>query len=262
MQRSGTLYTLGFALVTCVICSIIVSTSAVSLKERQEANKLMDLRKNVLEAAGLRQPGEKLTKERVTELFASKVVAKVVDLRAAEYTEDVDPETYSQAVAAKDPAQSREAPVNKSKVKRIPHYAVIYQILDQNGQVDMVILPIEGYGLWSTLYGFLALDADGTTIRGITYYQHAETPGLGGEVDNPRWKGLWKGRKAFSESGDVAIRVIKGPAGSPVQDPHQVDGLSGATITGRGITEMLRFWLGENGFGPFLIALRDQGSTA
>jgi Na+-transporting NADH:ubiquinone oxidoreductase subunit C len=116
-------------------------------------------------------------------------------------------------------------------------------------------LPIEGYGLWGFLYGFIAMEADGETIAGITFYLHMETPGLGGEVDNPTWKGLWRGKKAFRPSSDeVAIAVIKNAS-----DEYGVDALSGATITSRGVTNMLTFWFGEHGFGPFLAKVRAEG---
>lgn len=153
---------------------------------------------------------------------------------------------------------SYEAPPNPSVIKRLPKHAIVYHVLDGQGQVEMIVLPIEGYGLWGTLYGFLALDADTKTVRGLTYYQHKETPGLGREVDNPRWKGLWPGRIAFDENGEVAIQVIKGQAGPPTADPHHVDGLGGATITSRGVTNMLRFWLGENGFAAHLKNFRQS----
>jgi Na+-transporting NADH:ubiquinone oxidoreductase subunit C len=105
------------------------------------------------------------------------------------------------------------------------------------------------------LFGYLALEADGNTVSGITYYKHVETPGLGGEVDNPVWKGSWKGKKVFEPgSSEVAVEVVKNARGE-----YQVDALSGATITSRGVTNMMRFWLGENGFGPFLAKVREQG---
>ena len=116
----------------------------------------------------------------------------------------------------------------------------------------MCVIPIEGYGLWSTLYGFLAIGRDGNTIRGLTFYQHGETPGLGGEVDNPKWKALWPGRSAYDDAGNPAIRVVKGNAGNAQETPHQVDGLSGATITSNGVSTMLEFWLGEQGFRKYL----------
>src|SRR5262249_21974321 len=137
---------------------------------------------------------------------------------------------FDQRKAQKDPAQSHEAPPNQAKVLRVPNNALVYNVL-KNGQVDTIILPIEGYGLWSTLYGFLALDKDGNTVKGITFYQHGETPGLGGEVDNPKWKALWPGRKVYGPDGKPQLGVVKGQAGPAKDDPFRVDGLSGATIT-------------------------------
>ena len=142
----------------------------------------------------------------------------------------------------------------------MPDDGLVYEVV-KDDEVEAIILPIEGMGLWSTLYGYIALDADVNTIEGITFYEHGETPGLGGEVDNPRWKALWPGRKAFDERGNVKIQVKKGPAGPPSEDPYQVDGLSGATLTSRGVTNMLHFWLGEEGFGPYLDRLSEARTT-
>jgi Na+-transporting NADH:ubiquinone oxidoreductase subunit C len=127
------------------------------------------------------------------------------------------------------------------------------------GTLDMLVLPIEGKGLWSTMYGFLALDKDLKTVRGLTFYQHGETPGLGGEIDNPRWKALWPDRVAYDEAGEPVIEVIRGRAGTPDEDPHRIDGLSGATITARGVMHTVNFWLGDDGFGPYLETLRQGG---
>ena len=146
---------------------------------------------------------------------------------------------------------------NPAGVQRVPNQALVYRLVE-NDELRLVILPIEGKGLWSTLYGFIALDADLDTIRGITFYEHKETPGLGGEVDNPRWKALWSGRRAFGEGGEGAprIEVIRGQAGPPAEDPYRVDGLSGATMTSRGVGRLVRFWLGDEGFAPYLDTLR------
>ena len=138
---------------------------------------------------------------------------------------------------------------------------MVYRVLDENGDLDSLVLPIEGYGLWKFLYGFIALESDLNTVRGITYYQHGETPGLGGEVDNPRWKQGWVGRKVFDDSGEPKIEVIKGYAGPVETDPYEIDGLSGATLTSRGVTNMIHFWLGENGFGPYLENLAQEGTA-
>jgi Na+-transporting NADH:ubiquinone oxidoreductase subunit C len=137
---------------------------------------------------------------------------------------------------------------------------LIYERVDGD-DVVLLILPIEGKGLWSTLYGFLALAPDTKTIEGLTFYEHGETPGLGGEIDNPRWKGLWKDRVAFDDEGNPEIEVIKGAAGPPDTDPHRVDGLSGATLTGRGVTHLIQFWLSNDGYGPFLEKFRAERSA-
>ncbi|MDH5675948.1 MAG: Na(+)-translocating NADH-quinone reductase subunit C [Myxococcales bacterium] len=256
MQHS-TGFIVMFAAAICVVCSIFVSGSAVLLKDRQLENKILDRQTKVLDVAGLVEEGQSLSRAQVLELFEKNIEAVVVDLESGDVAEGVDAQSFDQARAAKDPAQSKEAPENDAKVRRIPNQALVYQV-KQEGKVSMVILPVEGKGLWSTLYGFVAIDADGNTIRGLTFYQHAETPGLGGEVDNPSWKALWPGRKAFDSSWQPVIEVKKGAAGPAAEDPHHVDGLSGATLTSRGVTHLLRFWLGEHGFGPYMAKFRGQ----
>ena len=258
-MRHNTLYTLLFATAICVVCGIVVSSAAVSLKEKQTLNAALDKQKKVLEAAGLIEPGEAVTAERVDELFQN-IEAVGVDLRSGEETPEIDP-TYDQLKAQADPATSFEAPDNRSAIKRLPNIAQVFKVKESDGSVDMYVLPIEGLGLWGTLYGFLALDSDLTTVRGITYYQHKETPGLGGEVDNPRWKAAWPGRRAFDDQGEVAISVIKGQAGPAEDAPYSVDGLSGATITSNGVTFMLDFWLGPDGFGPYLERIGKPGQA-
>ena len=133
-------------------------------------------------------------------------------------------------------------------------------VRDADNNLEKVILPVHGYGLWSTLYGFVALESDLNTIAGLGFYEHGETPGLGGEVDNPRWKALWEGKQAYRE-GNVAISVIKGAVNPQASTAAwQVDGLSGATLTSKGVNNLVRFWLGQDGFAPFLSNLR-QGEV-
>lgn len=255
----NTFYTVLFSGAISIVCGVLVSTAAVSLKERQEANATLEKRNNVLQAAGLTEPGENLPAEEVEELF-STIETVVVELQTGEAVSDVDAETFDQQDEASDPATSREAPENSAGVSRVPHRALVYEVRDPEGRLEMIILPVEGYGLWSTLYGFLALDADLNTIRGLTFYQHGETPGLGGEVDNPGWKALWPKRKVFDEDGRPRITVIKGKAREPELDPYKVDGLTGASITSRGVTHLIHFWLGENGFGPYLEKVRNRAN--
>ena len=259
MHASAT-YNLGFAAAVCVVCAIFVSSSAVSLHERQAANEALEKQRNVLVVAGLASSDERLSPDEVESRFVP-IRWVVVNLRTGEETPEIDPVRFDDRGAAADPTTSREAPANDARVRRLPDHALVYELRDANDALDLVILPVSGMGLWSTLYGFVTLDDDLTTIRGLTFYEHGETPGLGGEVDNPRWKGLWVGRLAFDAEGAIPIEVIKGQAGPADEDPHRVDGLAGATMTSRGVTNLLRFWLGENGFGPYLERLRRERDT-
>ena len=261
MRLNDTVYTFLFAGAVCLVCSLLVSVSAVSLRSYQEANRIIDRQEKVLSVSGLLKPDEKLSPKAIQERFAKNIQPKVVDLQTGDYVpeDQVDPAKFDQRKAAEDPATSRAASPNPAQVRRIPNNALVYQVVE-NGKVEEIIIPVEGKGLWSTMYGYLALAPDTTTIKGLIFYQQGETPGLGGEVDNPRWKALWPGRKAYDEQWEPKIHVIKGPAGPPEQAPYSVDGLSGATLTSNGVTHLMQFWLGENGFGPYLKKFREQGS--
>ena len=249
--------TLIFAFLLCVSCAIVVSSVAVALRERQAENKLLDEQKNVLEVAGLMQEGEDLSREEIQRRFAENLEPRVVVLETGEEAEGVDPLSFDQRRASRDPDASRPAPDNPAKVRRVPDMGRIF-LVRSNGKVEGIILPVEGYGLWSTLYGYLALAPDARTIQGLTFYQHGETAGLGGEVDNPRWKALWPGRLAFDESWVPKVRVVKGAAGPVADDPYHVDGLSGSTLTSNGVTNLIHFWLGDHGFGPTLARYRAE----
>ena len=260
MQLNSTKYTIFFATVVCVVCSIMVAVSAVALAERQEINRKVYRQRNVLMAAGIIKDGQRVSNADVIKLFNDNIKVRLVELKTGDYTEDADAVNFDQLKAREDPKESEAAPANSSSIKRVPHKGQVFQVL-KDGKVDAVVIPVEGYGLWGTLYGYLAFEKDGLTIRGITYYDHKETPGLGGEVDNPKWKALWPGRKGYDEQWKPSIAVIKGKAGEIEQDPHHIDGLSGATITSNGVTHMMDFWLGDNGYGPFLKKFREQGSA-
>ena len=259
MQHS-TSYILLFAAAVCAVCSVFVSGAAVLLEDRQLANIALDKQKKVLVVAGLMEEGESISRDEVAQRFDANIVPEIVDLQSGAVLESIDADEFDQRKAAKDPEQSRPAPTNSAKVQRVPNNGQVFRVV-QDGRLQAVIVPVSGMGLWSTLYGYIALGADMRTIVGITFYEHGETPGLGGEVDNPRWKALWKGRLAFDASGRPAIDVKKGMAGPVESDPYNVDGLSGATITSRGVGNLVRFWLGQDGFGPYLDAQRAGGSS-
>ncbi len=254
-SNDSTLRTVVVALAVCLVCSVFVSTAAVMLKPLQVSNKQLDKKQNILKVAGLFQEGRD-----IDEIF-SKVEARVVNLETGEFVDDIDPTTYDMRKAAKDP----ELSVNISgeddiaSIRRKPKNVTVY-FVKEGDSAGMMILPVNGYALWSTLYGFIALEADGQTVYGISFYEHAETPGLGGEIDNPKWKSLWKGKQAYNEQGEVALEVIKGivTADTPNAE-YKIDGLAGATLTSVGVSNLVKYWLGEQGFAPFLIKQRTAG---
>lgn len=246
--------TIKVALVLCIVCSVFVSAAAVMLRPAQQANKELDKKTNILAAAGLLKPGVSIEQQ-----FAS-IRTRAVDLDTGKFTDAVDVAVYDQRKASKDAAFSKvlSADDDLAKISRRVKYAVVY-IVEGEGGIEKVILPIKGYGLWSTLYGFLALDTDLNTVVGIGFYEHAETPGLGGEVDNPLWKAEWIGKKVYDDDGKAVLSVIKGKVDtSRPAAIYQIDGLSGATLTSRGVHNLIQFWLGEQGFAPFLKNLKDR----
>lgn len=241
--------TVGFATVVCFVCSIFVASAAVGLKEKQIENEILDRQKKVLDVAGLLTDEVAISADNIKKTYQSRVQPKLVALQD-KGCEGQDPTSFDQQKFAKDPATSKDVVGNRAKVRRTPHCAKIFNIKSADAKgIETVIFPVEGKGLWSTLYGYIALNPNGTDIKGLTFYKHAETPGLGGEVDNKKWKAQWKGKKAFKPgSAAPALYVKKGQA----NDNYSVDGLSGATITSNGVTNLLQFWLGEQGFGNYI----------
>lgn len=255
------------ALLLCVVCSIVVSGAAVILKPIQTKNKLLDRNKNILAAAGLYQDGEHDSKD-VQRLF-DKFEARMVDISSGKILSDdevaklgLNVSSYDQRAAAKDPSLSHKLDrhVDIASIKRQANYSVVY-LLKEDGKIKSIVLPVHGYGLWGTLYGYIALEGDANTVIGLGFYEHKETPGLGAKVDTLKWKSLWPGKEVYADNGDVAISVIKGAVdpNSP-KAIHQVDGLSGASLTSAGVDHLLKFWLGENGFGPLLKHLQTGGA--
>ena len=251
------------ALGVCLFCAVVVAGSAVALKERRVENKALDKSKNVLIAAGLFQ--ENVTQMSEINTLFEQFEQRVVDLRtkrlltaeeAAVVAADnkLNFSEYDQRKAAKDPSLSVALTdaEDLASINRREHYALIYLLRSEVG-IDRIILPVHGYGLWSTLYGFIALEGDGNTVSGITFYEHSETAGLGGEVDNPTWKAKWQGKRIYDDQGQVAMRVLKGSVDpSSAEADYQIDGLSGATLTSRGVENMIGYWLGDEGYGPIL----------
>jgi len=246
------------AVALCLVCSLLVSSAAVLLGPAQQAQKDANRKLNVLLAAGLVADGERPD---INALFL-RIEARLVDLDRGRFSDRLNPATFDERSAARDPQLGEAVPREQdiASIGRRARYATVYLLRDGD-RLERVILPVHGYGLWSTMYAYLALDADLKTVAAINFYEQAETPGLGSEVENPRWQALWHDKQVYGPEGEVRLRVVKGsvdPAGDDAA--YKVDGLSGATLTGNGVSNMIRYWLGPNGFGPFLDNLANEGA--
>ncbi|MGP5518870.1 Na(+)-translocating NADH-quinone reductase subunit C [Psychrobacter celer] len=263
--KSNNAKTISVALTLCLVCSVLVSAVAVGLKPAQIENARLDRNKNILVAAGMYN-AESDTASDVAERFKDFDV-EIIDLNKGDYLDDEalkaagipDRNAYDASQATKNQALSEDLGDNDpAGIGRKPKYAKVYVKSDDAGNPEMVVLPIQGYGLWGTIYGFLTLESDMNTIKGISFYEHKETPGLGARIEEPEWRAQWNGIQSYDEDGNVATGVTK--AGTPKD--NWVDGISGATLTGRGVSNMIQFWLGEQGYKPYLDKLReDSGQT-
>lgn len=277
MASESTSRIITVALGVCIVCSVLVSVVSVALKPIQDENKKVDKMKNIVVAGKLVENDKDLKdKEKIKKIFSEKIETKVVDLNTGAFLKDSDlkdpikPENYNIKKLAKDKefGEKLSSKSDIAQIKRRPKYGLVYFVKDSNNKIDKIILPVYGKGLWSTMYGFIAVDKDLTTIKGLTFYEHGETPGLGGEIDNVQWKQSWIGKKIFDENdkSKIKIEVLKGQVQPGPTAKHQIDGLSGATLTTKGVSNLVRFWLGfdgskwgDAGYGPFIKELRKGG---
>ncbi|MGR3814205.1 MAG: Na(+)-translocating NADH-quinone reductase subunit C [Cognatishimia activa] len=243
--------TIFIAVSVCLVASMIVSAAAVALRPTQAVNALKDKQINILQVAGIYDPNKD-----VLESFAA-FEPQILELATGEFTDQFDIATFDDRDAADDPATSVELDDDPAGIGRQGKFVTVYLLRDDAGEIDKVILPLHGYGLWSTLYGFIALEENGNDIFGLQFYEHAETPGLGAEVDNPRWKALWNGKKLADESGELQISVTKAVPAAGAD--YHIDALAGATLTTVGVHNLVNFWMGETGYQPFLDNLKAGG---
>lgn len=216
-------------LLVSMTCAIIVSVTAVTLRPIQQAN--LEAERKARLAVLLRALPGIGDMDRGAEPPSIKTV--IVDLATGSIVEGRDPLAYDQRATAGAGRRAQYAPVH---------------LVRRNTELALVILPVHGPGYQSMLYGYLAIEPDMKTIAALTFYEQAETPGLGDRIMEPAWLSKWPGTEIADEEGNLRVAVVQGDA----KRPHEVDGISGATRTGNGVTNLLRFWLGDSGFGPFL----------
>ncbi|MDH4048094.1 MAG: Na(+)-translocating NADH-quinone reductase subunit C [Gammaproteobacteria bacterium] len=257
-SRDSVANTLIVAVSLSLVCSVLVAGTAVFLKPIQLQNEADYRQRIILDVAGLYEPGVD------PGVAFAGIEARMVELESGEYVDEPSVDTFDAQTFASDAELGIAIPADLdiAAIRRRARYAPVYLVREGN-EIEQIILPVYGSGLWSTMYGYLALENDARTVRGLRFYSHAETPGLGDQIDKPSWRSQWAGKKLFDDSGEIRIEVIRGtvateaPAAS-ADTAFQVDGLAGATLTGRGVTNLVHYWIGEHGFGPYLEQLQND----
>jgi len=230
--------------VVALVCSLAVSVTSVGLRERREGHRDEKRMRAVLEAAGVLDPDVPV------EIAARRVETRTLDLRTGQY---VDPGEVDRTQTVALPPG--EDPADLEKRERY----VDVHLVREAGRVTCIVLPVRGMG-WSMMHGFVGLDRDLATIRGFVVHRHEETPGLGAEVENPRWKQKWVGKRLFDREGRYRFELRPASAeAKPGEEPYTVDGLTGASVTTGGVERLLRFWFGERGYAPYLRRLEERG---
>lgn len=260
-RDSTTRKTLLIALSVCLVCSLLVSTTAVSLKSLQKKNEKQEELKNIIIVADLYSDTTEVLK-----IYEQYICPEIVNLETGEfipetaYNDTLNPDNFEVKTFSRYQRYSQSIPADQdiAGINRRPTHMMVYKVI-RRGDLRQIILPVHGKGLWSTMYGFIALGEDLQTVTGLTFYEHGETPGLGGEIGNPDWQAKWEGKKIYGPDHQVRLTVIKGQvaSGDP-QARYKVDGISGATLTTNGVDRLVKYWLGENGYGPFLKKLAAQ----
>lgn len=263
------------ATVLCLFCAFVVSAASVTLRPLQLENAQKDRRNNILQVSGF-TPEEIEKSGGIKKVFESRFDVEIIDLDTGQDAEadcqaamnkakdkEVNlGEEYDQLWASKlNPDKGLSEKLDKKTdvcgIKSREKFSEVFIMKSTAGEPELYVFPVRGNGLWSLMQGYLAVKPDFQTVVGLTFYQQAETPGLGGEVQNPDWKALWKDKKIYDD-GEVKLAVIKG---NKAGNAYGVDALSGATITSNGVTNMIDFWMGDKGFGPYINEMKKQDSS-
>ncbi|MGI9508394.1 MAG: Na(+)-translocating NADH-quinone reductase subunit C [Geminicoccaceae bacterium] len=251
------LRSLGVLAGVALVCSILVSVSTTSLRPIQLRNQLLQRYQHVVDLSGLVEAGA--DDETILEVV-SQLDARVVDLGSGDFAADMDPDGIDSRSASSDPEHSTTIPSGEdlARLGRRANHEVVYLVWEEQ-DLSRIILPVNGQGMWSTLYGYIALEEDFNTIAATTFYEQGETAGLGDQIEDPEWQAQWQGRTLFDDSRGVQFRVAGGAVdpSSPAA-AYEVDGLTGATITAGAVTNLVRYWFGPHGYGPLLAKISEK----
>lgn len=217
-----------FAAVMCLVCSILLTAASSGLKDFQQKNIALDKQKNILKSVGLIHAEKAYSSEHIEKLYADNISSLWTD------------------------EEGKIIQENRRTSKSLPIY-----LYKQKDVVESYIIPVESRGLWGKIFGYLAVKNDGSTISGFTVYKHSETPGLGGEIEKQWFQKNFEGKKIIDQGGGfVSVSIAKGAAASKDKQDHLVDGISGATLTGKFLSAGLKEILLE--YEPVAVRFRNN----
>jgi len=242
-----------------LLCSVLVSLAAITLKPQQLRNQLVERSRNIITLTGLLPGDTQLSDEQILAAL-EQLDIRVVNIDSGEFNTTIDPVGFDERAAVGDPDLGVVIPpdADAARLGRRTGFAVVYLVWDGD-VLSRVILPIHGQGMWSMLYGYLALEVDLNTIAAVSFYEQTETAGLGDQIQRPDWQAQWAGRQLFDNRGNLRFRVASGvvEAGAPGAR-YEVDGLTGASVTADAVTRLISYWFGSHGYANLLARLRDN----
>ncbi|WP_394130552.1 Na(+)-translocating NADH-quinone reductase subunit C [Shewanella maritima] len=254
IKKDSVLGTMLFIICLSLVCSFMITGTAEVLKERKLVKQRDEVQRFVLRSAGIEVTDD------FRETFAQRIKPKLLELDTGKLSDRDAILDFDERMAAINPDTSMQPEKDLAKIGRRANQVRIYQVFDENNQLSTLVLPVYGKGLWSIIYGYVAVEMDLNTIKNITFYEHGETPGIADFVTDSSWLSLWQGKQLFDDKGKLAIKVVKG--GADAGDIHGVDGVSGATRTGVGIQRAVHFWFGEEGYQTFFSQLATTGGQS
>lgn len=225
-MRQSNLYIVIYAAVLTIVCGGLLALASEGLKERQQFNVALEQKKNILATVVELKEGQD-----VNVLYSQRVKEFVVDFEG-NIKEGIKPQDVVLAAEYKKPSEQRLLPLYEFKNESDPN------------KIDYLVLPIYGFGLWNDIWGFVALESDMNTIRGVKFDHKGETPGLGARISSDEEvQARYKGKSIYDDTKLVSVTMMKGEGNDYGSDPHKVDGMSGATLTAKGVNNMLKDYL-------------------
>ncbi|MEO0998489.1 MAG: FMN-binding protein [Pseudomonadota bacterium] len=258
-ERERPARTLGVAALIAIGCALLVSTSVAYLRPLQTASERLERQRDIVTAAGLAAADELLTDERVLQQF-ERLQPRLVDLDEASFVGGADPLSFDVAAAAADPDTSVviAAAADTARLDRRPRHMPVFLTRDRGE--PLVVLSVYGTGMWSTIEGYIAVAPADNRVLSLTIHKHGETPGVGDRIEADPWLDSWSGRALWSGSDYVRFRLGGSGDIGPADEP--IEAISGATVTAGAVVAFVNYWLGADGYGPFLRRLAADSEGA